>query len=619
MSDKSKHIGLFGTFDLKNYGDLIFPDVFRAEIGKRMPEARVTLFSPVGGDKPFANDEPVHPLRDLSRIHEANPFDALVVGGGDLIRLDDAWVADPLRYPDASRPSAIWLVPLLFGRIHRIPVLFNAPGVPFRFSDVSRPFVHRLLSSIPCLNVRDEPSRSLLAEAAPDLAVDVVPDTVCLYGEHPDAIAANTAFDALAAQKEFPPRYALFQASGIEPGRTAADYAATLARLEDETGVPVLLFPIGYIHSDSNVLSAIGQAAGGRFASVRSELSPAEMFAVIGHAQWFLGTSMHGCLTAMEQGIPAVVLNPGGVTKLDGCMAIHGMSANVVRRLEDVDSEMLSRRVAPSALGAIRDRIRRHFDRLSDAIRNPPAVQAPEDETDLLSRFCSFVRDKPPSKLQGTAYFDTGVGFSERDALLLDVSREGAFDLIDATLPLPSGCRSVRIDPMEGVPLRVEDVLVRAESGISIPSSPVNGLATECAIVFPTPDPQFSVVPPDGCSRLSVRIRFTSASPADIWKAFEESLRFRGEAEQGRAEAERARGEAECARAEAERARAEAERARAEAERTARAANERLQAMQSSLSWRITKPLRRMLDGFQFVSSKMFSRFSARPGGGGRS
>lgn len=596
MSGCSVHIGLFGTFDLKNYGDLIFPDVFRFEIGKRIRGVRVTMFSPVGGSKPFSDNVLVHPLRDLARIHETDPFAALLVGGGDLIRLDDAWVADPSKYPDVSRPSAIWLVPLLFGRIHRIPVLFNAPGVSFRFSESIRPFVRQLLSSVSCITVRDEPSHALLAEAAPDVEIDVVPDTACLYGEHPDAIATNAAFDTLAAREGLPPRYALFQASGIEPGRTAADYATTLSSLEDETGVPVLLFPIGYVHSDSDVLSLVGQASGGRFAFVWSELSPAEMFAVIGHAQWFLGTSMHGCLTAMEQGVPAVVLNPGGVTKLDGCMAVHGMSANVVRRLADVDPEMLSRRTAPSVLGAIRDRIRRHFDRLADAIRNPPAGKAPEDETDLFTRLCSFVRDETPSALQGAAYFDTGAGFSERDVLPLDVSREGAFGLIDATFPLPSGCRSVRIDPMEGGLLRVEDVSVRTDAEEIVPTAPVNGLETERGIVFPTPDPQFLVVPPAGCSRLFVRVRFEPADSTDVWKAFEEALRFRGEAERACNEAERALGMAE--------------RAREEARRSSDEAHERIRAMEASMSWRITRPLRRMLDAFRQVFIRRGGRSS---------
>ena len=138
MTDLPTHIGLFGTFDYKNYGDLLFPDVFRNEMRSRLPDVRVTLFSPLGGIKPFTEDDVVFPIRDLGRIHSETPFSAFVIGGGDLIRLDDSFVADPSKYPGAGRTSQTWLDVILFGRLQNIPVFFNAPGVPFPFSDKSQ-------------------------------------------------------------------------------------------------------------------------------------------------------------------------------------------------------------------------------------------------------------------------------------------------------------------------------------------------------------------------------------------------------------------------------------------------------------------------------------------------
>ena len=142
----------------------------------------------------------------------------------------------------------------------------------------------------------------------------------------------------------------------------------------------------------------------------------------------------------------------------------------------------------------------------------------------------------------------------------------------------------------------MEDVSVRTDAEEIVPTAPVNGLETERGIVFPTPDPQFLVVPPAGCSRLFVRVRFEPADSTDVWKAFEEALRFRGEAERACNEAERALGMAE--------------RAREEARRSSDEAHERIRAMEASMSWRITRPLRRMLDAFRQVFIRRGGRSS---------
>ena len=580
MSGKAIHIGLFGTFDLKNYGDLIFPDVFRSEIGKRIPGCRVTLFSPLGGTKPFTREDIVFPIRELGRIHEEDPFSALVVGGGDIVRLDDAFVADAAKYSIAGRTSQIWLVPILFGRLWQIPVFFNAPGVPFEFSAECRPLVTSLLSLVRNPNVRDAASRELLRFAKPEVRVDVAPDTVCLYGETLAPGAAEKTFAEIAEREKIPERFALFQSSGLEPGLSDADCAARLLDLSSLSDCPVVLLPIGYVHSDENVLRRVAAASEGRLSIMGTELSPMEMFSVIGHAQWFVGTSMHGCLTAMQQGVPAIALKVGSVTKMDGLLSEYGMSGNLVARLADIDPDMLSRRVPPESADAIRRRAREHFDRLASGILAPAPKECRERDGDLLVQLSSFVRDCSPHKDSARVYFDRGNGFSETDIRPLRVVRSGESLLIDEAIELPPECRGIRIDPDEGTPLRVVDASIRTEGGKEISAVPANGVETEDGVVFPTPDPQFLSEPPDGSSRLFIRIRFSRATATDIGKSFERiALRL-----------------------------AEAERIALEARQGTNSELERLRALETSLSWRITKPLRRMADVFRTIASAAVHR-----------
>lgn len=85
-------IAQWGTFDLANFGDLLFPLIFEREIKKRLGDAVVSLRSPIGG--PFQPD----PRRTVKRIvrfedplfyDQILGVDAIVLGGGDIIRFDD--------------------------------------------------------------------------------------------------------------------------------------------------------------------------------------------------------------------------------------------------------------------------------------------------------------------------------------------------------------------------------------------------------------------------------------------------------------------------------------------------------------------------------------------------
>ena len=80
-----KKIAQIGTFDVENYGDLLFPDV----LSYQLKGYSIDLFSPKGGLKPFNKDVEVFPLNMLEQKCLTDKYDALIVGGGDLIRLDN--------------------------------------------------------------------------------------------------------------------------------------------------------------------------------------------------------------------------------------------------------------------------------------------------------------------------------------------------------------------------------------------------------------------------------------------------------------------------------------------------------------------------------------------------
>ena len=85
MRDREWQIGIVGTFDVENYGDLLFPLIAEAELRERLGSVTLHRFSyqaRTPPDWPYA----VTSIADLPRV--IGDLDALLIGGGFLIRFD---------------------------------------------------------------------------------------------------------------------------------------------------------------------------------------------------------------------------------------------------------------------------------------------------------------------------------------------------------------------------------------------------------------------------------------------------------------------------------------------------------------------------------------------------
>ena len=72
-------MGLWGTFDVENYGDHLFPRIAAHELGRRIEGVEIRLFSPYGWLHPTRLDEgrPVEPALSDS----ASPAVYSLLGG----------------------------------------------------------------------------------------------------------------------------------------------------------------------------------------------------------------------------------------------------------------------------------------------------------------------------------------------------------------------------------------------------------------------------------------------------------------------------------------------------------------------------------------------------------
>ncbi|HWC32251.1 MAG TPA: hypothetical protein VG709_03910, partial [Actinomycetota bacterium] len=95
---REPRIGLWGTFDVENLGDVLFPRIARAELARRLPEATIRAYAPYGREHPIAFDgeDPAEPLGAYrpDRLAElAAELDVVVIGAGEIVHGRDELLA----------------------------------------------------------------------------------------------------------------------------------------------------------------------------------------------------------------------------------------------------------------------------------------------------------------------------------------------------------------------------------------------------------------------------------------------------------------------------------------------------------------------------------------------
>ena len=351
-----------GTSDIGNYGDLLYPIVLSRLLERCGVPASVRRVSLLGGTAPLDAGFTSIPLR---RLFERGAEPGLVVvGGGDLLRVDADVVAGHyrtlarrdrrelrrvlgcfgalrhvVRRNVSRRPAQADFVARFRARAMRYPApgpflldpgdlprgsstFYLSVGVPHELDGPERPRGARALDRARFLWVRDRPSHDKLRRAGVTGTIHVEPDLVVLLG------------DVFARDVEARRGRALLAAHDVDVARpivcfqcqSASDdedeIVARLRRHQDVAGAEIVLLPLGPCHGDDAFARRLAARAGGRFRDV-GVLPVLDMLAVIAASDVFVGTSLHGSVTAFSFGIPHL-LAPQEVDKSSGFLEIVG-------------------------------------------------------------------------------------------------------------------------------------------------------------------------------------------------------------------------------------------------------------------------------------------------------
>lgn len=296
---KAYRIAFCGVFDLANYGDHLFPIIFNSEMKKRGLDVELELFSPFECQQIYDESKHVYPLRNLEKMHLDTPFDAIVIAGGEVVHLFRASQITEIgskNYKEYTI-SEVWLIPAFIANKYKIKLLWNCPGILLKFDMAMKNLVKTLCESIDYLSVRNIFSKECLKECGIDeTKINVIPDTALLLSK---SINVKKISDLRNKILPFQDKYIVFHCNKYID-ENQIDKAIQCLQMLNKEGYRIVLLPIALTHGDNEILSKINKQAKMQFYEINEVLSINEIISIIEGCSMYIGVSFHGALTAIQ-------------------------------------------------------------------------------------------------------------------------------------------------------------------------------------------------------------------------------------------------------------------------------------------------------------------------------
>ena len=354
-------IAQLGTFEVENYGDLLYPLVFNHLVKTRHPSASVKFFSLMSAVAPQGAGFATSAARSLFAPN-AQPC-SLIIGGGDILRTDSDVVAahyaarsetslTQLRHSIGALNIPSYVVRKSLPRLRanafyaeqfqsrwmnysaqgpfiidpeELPsgstTSYLSCGVPHEFVADEKKVISDVLTKAKFIYLRDEYSAEKMRRAGLGSRICVAPDLIVLLSDQFDRQQeASRGRKILSDLKVDTSRPILCFQSQPYPEFDPDQIVNQLRRYQKASSVQVALLPVGLCHGDQQFLRRIAEVSGGLFKYIDAP-SVFDIISVIAASDVFVGTSLHGNITAFSFGIPHL-FGPLPVDKIDGFLRI---------------------------------------------------------------------------------------------------------------------------------------------------------------------------------------------------------------------------------------------------------------------------------------------------------
>jgi polysaccharide pyruvyl transferase WcaK-like protein len=376
-------IGLIGTFDVNNFGDCMFPELYSNLLLKSFPEADITLFSPTDNAASILSFGILKALP--SRLSDVSILDSeyFILIGGETIGFGHSSGTFNFKSDTLSAYLRLWLTPIFAakfsGKTDRFFAVHCVGAIKMQ------PTINRLiaqaLGAVERVRFRDKFSCAWIKSESTEFLQDVDPMFLL------DELLSDDEWSRIATP--LLPRgvekngYLVAQMS-IGYGADNLDaWVGSLAELHRHTVLPILFLPICHFLKDSQLLEearCMLSARGVPCFIIPELVNVKATAAIIGNSAGYIGTSLHGAVTAVAFGRPLAVLGHSMDGKHEGTLQSVGLPGLVCTDPLELPGCFLKSQTMDQSAA------RRHahslaklsFEALVDAMRSPRSISANE-------------------------------------------------------------------------------------------------------------------------------------------------------------------------------------------------------------------------------------------------
>ena len=395
LESESMRIAHFGTFDVENYGDLLFPLVLEKRLSD-VCEGFVHV-SPAGSAPVWEDCVPAIGFEEFLR--EGPEVGGVVIGGGQILRASPT----PLRIYDRGGVSpfvaypSLWLGAAYVAARDDLPLCWNAPGVPAPFDAAAARFMRWTGSVTDHASVRDVKSRRLLEKAGVEVQIGIVPDTAVevsrLWNEEDISSAYEDAF--WHRGKDVPERTLAFHVNARLAGDDVSVVAARIDRICEKLEATPVLLAIGPSHGDVETQRAIAAKINSDPLLVDRPRSLREVAACIARSELYVGSSLHGMITACSFGRRCILISAREDHKYGGFLDHIGLTLWEVRSWAGAEQKIDDLLDAPAdawerALGRVDPSLDEHWEGIRKVLlsgtKDGPRSTGKRDAIELFRR-----------------------------------------------------------------------------------------------------------------------------------------------------------------------------------------------------------------------------------------
>jgi polysaccharide pyruvyl transferase WcaK-like protein len=329
-----KKLVLFGAFDRYNYGDNLMPIVFMRYIEKYQPQILQDYeveYSAISQSN-LQNYDCVKSSKINSIINKLEPGSAIIVIGGEILCGTNADLFLHMQSSSFTHNLALafkknftklfnlysrlqystkWDYPFIIDKAYLptgVKVLYNTIGG--QINPNNKPLYQKITKRIidaDYFSVRDSRTLNQLDNIRD---VSLSPDSVFLL---PDVISEEFLQKHVKPDiyllKNEEPKFVI-QAAPSKIDCSEDEFIEQIKLLANHSQSKIILLPIGYAsgHDDVPLLTKINKILPDNTILLK-DLNVWEILFVIKSAKAFMGTSLHGVITAMTYGLPHFGLN----------------------------------------------------------------------------------------------------------------------------------------------------------------------------------------------------------------------------------------------------------------------------------------------------------------------